>query len=111
MNIKIEQKIQEPLFERTKVNFIVSFEGPIPPKKEIKQALAGALAESAENIIIYPLRTYTGMHMLKGSASIYPNQQIMKKYEPKYVLVRNGVIAKEEKKEKKAATQQQKQPA
>jgi ribosomal protein S24E len=51
------------------------------------------------------------MHMLKGSASIYPNQQIMKKYEPKYILVRNGVIAKEEKKEKKAATQQQKQPA
>ena len=103
MNIKIEQKIQEPLFERIRVSFIINFEGAIPTKKDIKQALAGALSEPAENIIIYPLRTYTGMHMIRGSACVYPNQQTMLKYEQKYILVRNGVLSKEDKKEKKVA--------
>ncbi|MCX8163557.1 MAG: hypothetical protein N3D10_03310 [Candidatus Micrarchaeota archaeon] len=100
MNLKIESKLEEPLYQRTKLTFLVTFDGPIPKKEQIKSSLAAVLAVSPENLILHPFRVSVGKQELRATAYLYPSKDIALKYEKKYILIRNGLLAKEQKQQK-----------
>ncbi|MEM4235651.1 MAG: hypothetical protein QXV44_01210, partial [Candidatus Anstonellaceae archaeon] len=75
MNLKIVSKLDEPLFERTKIIFSVTFDGAIPKREQIKSSLATALGATPENLILHPFRTAKGKRELLGVAYLYPSKE------------------------------------
>jgi ribosomal protein S24E len=108
MNIKIEEKINEPLFERTKIKFLVEFDGPIPTREQIRQSLITILAATPNTLVLQPLRSFCGKRLIKATANLYQNEKAPLKYEKKYILIRNKIIQKEEKQQQEQKTQKNK---
>ncbi|MFN3910024.1 MAG: hypothetical protein ACK4J0_02210 [Candidatus Anstonellaceae archaeon] len=106
MNIKIESKLEDPSFQRTKIKFVITYEGAIPSRTQIKQSLATALGVGVENLVLYPLRSSTGKREITALAHFYQNQKNIFQYEKSYLLIRNGLLKKEQKEEKKKSSSQ-----
>lgn len=105
MNISIDSKNTNALLNRTDVKFSIAFEGGIPSRKQVREALAAALSVPAERIVVVRLDSSFGVHTLAGGAHLYPTPEAALKSEKKHLLIRDGLATKAEKKkeEKKAA--------
>lgn len=105
MNVSIDSKTTNALLGRTDVKFSIDFEGGVPSRKTVREALAAALSIPAERIVVVRLDSSFGVHTLSGSAHIHSSAEAALKSEKKHLLIRDGLKTKEEKKkeEKKAA--------
>ena len=80
------------------------------PKAELKQKIAKMYkVADPQTIQLYGFRTHFGGGKTTGFCLIYDNVQFVKKYEPKYRLVRSGLltrehIARKQRKERKNRT-------
>ncbi len=106
MNISIDSKNTNALLNRTDVKFSIAFEGGIPSRKQVREALAAALSVPAERIVVVRLDSSFGVHTLSGIAHLYPTPEAALKGEKKHLLIRDGLATKVEKKkeEKKVST-------
>ncbi len=104
MNISIESKTTNALLNRTDVHFKIEFEGGIPSRKQVREALSAALSIPAERIVVVRLDSSFGLHTLTGISHLYPTAEAALKNEKKHLLIRDGLAVKAEKKkeEKKA---------
>lgn len=105
MNISIDSKNTNALLSRTDVKFSIDFEGGVPSRKTVREALAAALSIPIERIVVVRLDGSFGSHALAGSAHVHPTAEAALKSEKKHLLIRDALLAKEEKKKeaKKAA--------
>ncbi len=105
MNISIDSKNTNALLGRTDVKFSIEFEGGVPSRKAVREALAAALSVPAERIVVVRLDSSFGVHTLRGISHLYQTPEAALKNEKKHLLIRDGLAVKEEKKkeEKKAA--------
>lgn len=113
MEIEIQSKTNNPLLNRTEVNFIIHHEGESTPKRDlIKSELAGKLNAKKENIMINFMKSSFGSTTTEGYAKVYNSLKEAKAREKDYILVRNGALVKEKKpvKEEKPKEGDQKPP-
>jgi ribosomal protein S24E len=103
MNISINSKVQNPVIGRYEVEFAVFYDGPIPSRKEVREALATALSEPAERLVVVSIKSSSGSHSSLGIAHVYPTKEAALKWEKKHLLIRDGLVEKQEKKESKKA--------
>ena len=90
MKIEIEGKKENPLLERTEVNFSVEHEGASTPiREEIRTQLAGKLGVNKDTIIIDRMNTEFGRQLTKGYAKVYDSVESAKKFEKEHLLARN----------------------
>lgn len=90
MKIEIEGKKENPLLERTEVNFSVEHEGAsTPTRDEIRTQLAGTLGVKKDTVIIDRMNTEFGRHTTIGYAKVYNSVESAKKFEKEYLLARN----------------------
>jgi small subunit ribosomal protein S24e len=100
MEIEINEKKNNPLFNRTEVYFTITHEGEGTPNREIiRSEIAEKLNVKKENIIIDNISSSFGIQQSRGYAKVYANQKKAETLEKKYILKRNQVIKKEIKKE------------
>ena len=100
MEIEINEKKNNPLFNRTEVHFTINHEGEGTPNREIiRSEIADKLNVKKENIIINNIYSSFGVQKSKGYAKIYTNPKKAESIERKYILKRNKVDGKEKKKE------------
>ncbi|VVB57704.1 30S ribosomal protein S24e [uncultured archaeon] len=104
MNISIESKTNNALLGRTDVSFALTFEGAVPSRKQVREALSMALSVPADRLAVVRLDSSFGTHAAKGLCHLYPTPEAALKGEKAHILVRDGLKTKEEKKkeEKKA---------
>jgi small subunit ribosomal protein S24e len=105
MEIEINEKKNNPLFNRAEVHFTVNHEGEGTPNREIiRSEIAEKLNVKKENIIIDNISSSFGIQQSRGYAKVYSNQKNAENLERKYILKRNQVIKKDIKKEDKKET-------
>lgn len=92
MNIEIEGKKENPLMERTEINFRIDHQGTgTPTRDEIRTLLAGMLGAKADTVIIDHMNTEFGHQMTVAYAKVYSSVDSAKKFEREYLLTRNKV--------------------
>ena len=102
MNISIDNKTSNALLSRTDVSFSLTYEGAVPSRKQVREALSMALSVGAERLVIVRMTSAFGMHQVKGIAHLYPTPEAALKGEKTHLLVRDGLKAKAEKKKKES---------
>jgi len=101
MEIEIDSKKNNPLFDRTEVHFTIQHEGEKTPNREIiRSELAEKLNAKKENIIINDIQSSSGIQKCIGYAKIYSSVKKAEEMERKYILKRNKISVKKEKKER-----------
>jgi small subunit ribosomal protein S24e len=103
MDIKITEQKDNPILKRNEVRFRISFSGPTPSRKEVKESLCSKLGTDGSLVVIDILKQGYGSPELKGYAKIYADKEAMG-IENKYKLERDAGV----KKEKKAPAKEEK---
>ena len=75
MNISIDSKSNNALLERSNVNYTLTFEGAMPSRKQVREALSMALSIPAERLVIIRMACAFGTHEAKGLAHLYPTPE------------------------------------
>ena len=92
MEIDIESKKNNPLLNRTEVQFTVKHEGSSTPNREIiRNELADKLNAKKENIIINGFKSNFGKSETIGYAKVYSSINKAKDIERGHILKRNIV--------------------
>jgi len=90
MNV-IEQK-DAKLLNRKEYLFKLTWNGPMPSRKEVREKAIALLNSKPETTLIKAIRTSFGKSEGKVVIYVYNDEETMKKVEPKYVLKRNGLL-------------------
>ncbi|MBE6527296.1 MAG: 30S ribosomal protein S24e [Thermoplasmata archaeon] len=102
MKMEIQEEKKNVLQERTEVRFVAVHEGECTPGRHaVAEELGKKYGVKRELVIIDALESQYGIGKTNGYAKIYDTVAAAKKYEPDYLLKRNGY--KEEKAEEEAA--------
>ena len=100
MEMEIDSKKNNPLFDRTEVHFTIQHEGEKTPNREIiRSELAEKLNAKKETIIINYIQSSSGIQKSMGYAKIYSSVKKAEEMERKHILKRNKISGKKEKKE------------
>ena len=102
MEIEIDSKKNNPLLNRTEINFTIKHLGEKTPNREIiRTELADKLNVKKEDVIVDSVHTTFGIQQITGYAKVYSSFDKLKGLEREHILVRNKLI-QAKKKEKKA---------
>jgi len=102
MEIIIDSKKNNPLLNRTEVQFTIKHEGESTPNREIvRNELADMLNTKKENIIINNITSGFGTCETSGYAKVYTSLKQIKGVERKHFLKRNKLISDKKKDDKK----------
>ncbi|MEK6979074.1 MAG: hypothetical protein AABW86_02540 [Candidatus Micrarchaeota archaeon] len=104
MKVEITDTTENKLYERKEIKADVSFVGSTPKKAEIKAELAGKVGANPEVCVIRKIKNEFGKQEVAVLMHSYDNAETMKKNEPNFVLVREGLAPKKEKKKKEKKT-------
>lgn len=112
LTVEIISKNDNKLLERQEIRAIVGFSAQTPNRKEIRAGIAGKIAANPDNVILREATNEFGAKQIKVLAHAYATPETLKRSEPHYILVRDGLAQKKEKKkkEKKAAAKAKKEP-
>ncbi|KAI5917632.1 putative 40S ribosomal protein S24 [Camillea tinctor] len=106
VTLRTRKFIRNPLLSRKQMVVDVLHPGSAGISKEdLRSKLSTLYKATAEQVSVFGLRTQYGGGKTTGFALIYDSPEAMKKFEPKYRLVRVGLATKVE----KASRQQRKQ--
>jgi small subunit ribosomal protein S24e len=70
------------------------------PKKELQEVIGGMYKTDSKLVVLFGFRTKFGGGKSTGFCLIYDTSEAMKKFEPKYRLVRMGELEKKDKSRK-----------
>jgi len=93
MNLKITEQRDNALLKRKEVKFTLSFSGPTPSRKEVKELLSSKLGADGSLLVIDILEQGYGKQELKGYAKVYSDKGAMA-IESKYKLDRDAGVKK-----------------
>ncbi|NJE11207.1 30S ribosomal protein S24e [Thermococcus sp. MAR1] len=97
MEIKVTEIRENKLLGRKEIYFDVIHEGePTPSRADVKGKLVAMLDLDPETVVVQYIRSYFGSRVSKGYAKAYESKERMLYIEPEYVLIRDGIITKEE---------------
>ncbi len=103
MEIEIDSKKSNPLFNRTEVRFTIIHTGEGTPNREIiRSELAEKLNAKKENIIVNNINSSFGIQRSTGYAKIYTSPKKSEELERKYILKRNKATGKQQKKKEES---------
>jgi len=89
MKVELVKKSDNPLFNRTEVEFKVDHSGaPTPRRLEVRAQLASLLGSSEELLVIDKLASTHGRQMAAGIARLYGTHEQLEEMEPAYLLKR-----------------------
>src|SRR3989338_5511405 len=101
MKLHINSQNENKLFERKEIKAEVSFEAATPTRKDIKAEIGGKLGADQGLIVLRQVDNEFGMKKIDVLVHVYSNADAMKKFEPRHIMVRDGLAEKKAKKEKK----------
>lgn len=97
MEIKINEKTEQPLLSRTKVKGIAAFEAATASRQELRKKLADSLKTAESSIAVASIKPAFGERKAVFEAHIYKSAQDLEKFESVVVLARHGLREKKAK--------------
>jgi ribosomal protein S24E len=102
MNISIDKRTENALFNREDINFKMEFDSAVPSREQAKSALSTAISIPKERIVIVSINSKYGSKVANASAHIYKKDAEALK-DKSHLLVRDKLVSKKDKsKETKA---------
>lgn len=90
MEIEIKEKIENPLLNRTEIQFNCAYSGEATPKTlDIKNKLVALLDADKNLLVVDKVLPKFGEGKADGYAKIYDNEENLNKIETKHVLAKN----------------------
>ncbi|MGB0652145.1 MAG: 30S ribosomal protein S24e [Thermoplasmatota archaeon] len=98
MTVEIKQTVDNALFARKDVEFVIHHVGKNTPSRvEARQMLSTEVGTKTENVVIDHMESAYGMPATKGTARVYQSADAARATERKHLLKRNNLF--QEKKE------------
>ncbi|HEX7467686.1 MAG TPA: 30S ribosomal protein S24e [Methanobacterium sp.] len=100
MEITINEKIENPLLNRTEIRFECIYQGESTPKVlDVKNRLVATLNVDKNLLVVHNLKPSYGEGKANGYAKLYDSVESLDKIEREHVVVKNKEATKEEKEE------------
>ena len=100
MEITINEKIENPLLNRTEIRFECIYQGEATPKVlDVKNRLVATLNVDKNLLVVHNLKPSYGEGKANGYAKLYDSVDSLAKIDREHVVVKNEEAAKEEKEE------------
>lgn len=94
MDIEITERVDNALFGRTDVKFMLRHDGETTPsRKKMREMVASAIGSKTDAVVIDHMESATGMAATRGVARAYKNKAEALARERKHLLARNGIQA------------------
>ena len=100
MEITINEKIDNPLLNRTEIRFECTYQGDATPKVlDVKNRLVATLNVDKNLLVVHKLKPSYGEGKANGYAKLYDSDENLAKIEREHVVLKNKEVVKEEKEE------------
>jgi len=97
MEINVNEKIENPLLNRTEIRFDCTYPGEATPKiMDVKNRLVAILDVDKNLLVVHNLKPSYGEGKANGYAKIYDSEESLSKIEKDHVVEKNKEAAKEE---------------
>lgn len=96
MEINVNEKIENPLLNRTEIHFDCTYQGEATPKvMEVKNRLVATLDVDKKLLVVHNLKPSYGEGKAKGYAKLYDSEESLNKIETEHVIKKNQEVAAE----------------
>jgi small subunit ribosomal protein S24e len=96
MEITINEKIENPLLNRTEIRFECIYQGESTPKVlDVKNRLVATLNVDKNLLVVHNLKPSYGEGKANGYAKLYDSVESLAKIEREHVVVKNKEATKE----------------
>ena len=100
MDINVNEKIENPLLNRTEIHFDCIYQGEATPKiLDVKNRLVALLDVNKNLLVVDKVKPSYGEGKADGYAKLYDSEENLNKIEMDHVVQKNKEAAKEEKEE------------
>jgi small subunit ribosomal protein S24e len=100
MEITVNEKIENPLLNRTEIRFECNYQGEATPKVlDVKNKLVAILNVDKNLLVVHNLKPSYGEGKAHGYAKLYDTEENLAKIEREHVVIKNSETVKEEKEE------------
>ena len=96
MEVKIKEKIENQMINRIELRFEINYQQAPPTRLQVRESLAKELNVNPNLVVVRKMHDVFGLRRNVGTAHVYPDENALKKYVSKYVLIRMGMAKKEE---------------
>ena len=94
MSIEITQNVDNALFDRKDVKFVLRHTGETTPSRsQMRDLLAAELGAKSSAVIVDHMESATGMAATRGVARVYKSLEEAQKHERKHFIKRNTKAA------------------
>ncbi|KYK27986.1 MAG: hypothetical protein AYK23_05695 [Candidatus Proteinoplasmatales archaeon SG8-5] len=110
MELEIQDKKENPLLERTEVEFVIKHPNqPTPKRENVREQLSKELKVPKDRIVVDHMNSRFGLATSTGYAKIYDKKETALEIERKHHLLRNRLVKDE--KAKKEVPEETEAPA
>lgn len=96
MSIEITQNVENALFDRKDVKFVLRHTGETTPSRNtMRDLIAAELGAKSSAVIVDHMESATGMAATRGVARVYKSLEEAQKHERKHFITRNTKKAEE----------------
>ena len=97
MEINVNEKIENPLLNRTEIRFDCTYQGEATPKVlDVKNRLVATLNVEKNLLVVHNLKPSYGEGKAHGYAKLYDSEESLSKIEREHVVVKNKEASKED---------------
>lgn len=92
MQLEITHQLDNALFGRKDVEFVLRHEGDsTPARAKVRQLVATEVGAKTEHVVIDHMHSATGIPQTRGAARVYKNADLARKQEREHLLRRNNL--------------------
>ncbi len=96
MEINVNEKIENPLLNRTEIRFDCTYQGEATPKVlDVKNRLVATLNVDKNLLVVHNLKPSYGEGKANGYAKLYDSEESLNKIEREHVVIKNKEATKE----------------
>jgi len=96
MEINVNEKIENPLLNRTEIHFDCTYQGEATPKiMDVKNRLVATLDVDKNLLVVHNLKPSYGEGKAIGYAKVYDSEESLAKIEKDHVVKKNAAVVEE----------------
>lgn len=96
MEINVNEKIENPLLNRTEIQFDCTYQGESTPKiMDVKNRLVATLDVDKNLLVVHNLKPSYGEGKAYGYAKIYDSEENLARIEKDHVIKKNAPVVEE----------------
>ncbi len=93
MDIEITKQLDNALFSRKDVTFVIKHDGDATPNRvQVRQLVAAQIGAKTENVVIAMMESATGRAATRGIARAYSSSDAARSQEREHFLKRNNLF-------------------